>query len=369
MSTTGSAESFSTGAPYRSTNGDDYFARSGECFALPIEPAVGRVGVVARRFQLSVPKRRGDDDPWFRIGSLDVTTTVLAICLNVAVMVVYAVDKASLIRLIMARQLVTNGEVWRLVTWPFATVPTLNAAFMLGFFWFVGRDLEGQFGRVRFAKFLATIAGVVLLLALALDEPLGGFRLIVTAAFIAYIAENPRRPFFFGIPAWILGAVYVGIDVLQFTSDRQSKLIVLLFGAIGTALILLRGYGWGSEVPWVPRVQIPPILGGPVRPGGSPGRSVKGTKTSAAKGPKPAKRRRGSGGATVVTGPWGESGTGSATDAAGASPRLPRTGPVTQADVDLVLDKVAANGLASLTEDERAVLEHASRTLRDRSVD
>ena len=322
---------------------------------------------MARRFQLSVPKRRGDNDPWFRIGSLDVTTTVFAIGLNVAVMVVYAIDKASLFRLVMFRPLVTKGEVWRLFTWPFATVPTLNAAFMLGFFWFVGRDLEGQFGRLRFAKFLTTIAVVVLLLALALDEPLVGFRLIVTAAFIAYIAENPRRPFFFGIPAWILGAVYVGIDVLQYAGDRQTKLIILLFGAIGTALVLLRGYGWGSEVPWVPRVQIPPLLGGPVRPGASPNRSAKSTKANVAKAPK--KKRRATGGATVVTGPLGERGTATATDAAGTGPRLPRTGPVTQADVDLVLDKIAASGLASLTEDERDVLEHASRTLRDRSVD
>ena len=323
---------------------------------------------MARRFQLSVPKRRGDNDPWFRIGSLEVTTTVAAIGLNVAVMVLYAIDKGSLFRLIMDRQLVTTGEVWRLATWPFATVPTLNAAFMLGFFWFVGRDLEGQFGRVRFAKFLTTIAVVILVLALALDVPLIGFRLVVTAAFIGYIAENPRRPFFFGIPAWILGAVYVGIDVLQYTSDRQPKLIVLLFGAIGAALVLLRGYGWGSEVPWVPRVQIPPLFGGPVRPASSPTRPTRDSKTST-KAAKPEKRRRNNAGATVVTGPWGESGSATATDAAATGPRLPRTGPVTQVDVDRVLDKVAATGLASLTDDERGVLEHASRTLRDRSVD
>ncbi len=322
---------------------------------------------MARRFQLSVPKRRADDDPWFRIGTLDVTTTVFLIGLNVVGMLLYAVSKDAFVRLVMLRPLVTNGEVWRLVTWPFATVPNLNAAFMLGFFWFIGRDLEGQFGRVRFAKFIAVIAAITLLVALAVDEPIAGFRLIVTAAFIAFIAENPRRPFFFGIPAWIIGAVYVGIDFLQYLGDRQPRLIILLVAAIGTALILLRGYGWGSEVPWVPQVQIPAILGGPVRPGATSTAKTRPTTGGKTKTAKPDKGRRNSG--TVVTGPWGERGTGTATGAAADAPRLPRTGPVTQADVDLVLDKVAASGLASLTDDERAVLEHASRTLRDRSTE
>jgi membrane associated rhomboid family serine protease len=279
---------------------------------------------VARRFQLSVPKRRADDDPWFRIGTLDVTTTVFVIGLNILVMFLYAISNTFFYRLVMVRPLVTNGEVWRLVTWPFATVPNINSAFMLALLWFVGRDLEPQFGRVRFAKFLVSIAATLLVIALVVDVGLGGSRLIVTAVFIAFIAEHPRMPFFFGIPAWILGVVYVGLDVIQYTGDRQPKLVVLLLGGIAAALLLLRGYGWGSEVPWVPRVQIPAILGGPVRPGSA--RSPKPAKTRPTK-TKADKGRRDSG--TVVTGPWGERGTGTATGAAADAPRLPRTGPVT----------------------------------------
>ncbi|MEY4606551.1 MAG: hypothetical protein RLY45_1311, partial [Actinomycetota bacterium] len=32
---------------------------------------------MAGRFSLSFPGRRDEDDPWFRIGNLDVTTSVL----------------------------------------------------------------------------------------------------------------------------------------------------------------------------------------------------------------------------------------------------------------------------------------------------
>ena len=314
---------------------------------------------MARRFPIYVPKRRAEDDPWFRVGSIDVTTTVFVIALNVFVMFLYAISNAFFFRLILFRPLVTNGEVWRLVTWPFATRPDIGAAFTLAFFWFTGREVERLFGRVRYTKFLVTIAAVTTVLGLAVNIPVGGLRFVVLAVFCAFAAENPRMPFFFGIPVWVIALVYVGLDVLQYLGDRQSELLLVMIGAIGTALVLLRGYGWGSEVPWVPRVAIPPLLGGPTNPTKRPNSG--GTRKRA---PKTGRGR--SGGGSVVTGPWGEKGTGTATTAADSGPRLPRTGPLSQADVDRVLDKVAATGLNSLTEEERAVLEQASRTLRDR---
>ncbi len=318
---------------------------------------------MARRFPIYVPKRRAEDDPWFRVGSIDVTTTVFVIALNVFVMFIYAVSNAFFARLILFRPLVTDGEVWRLVTWPFATRPDIGAAFTLAFFWFTGREVERLFGRARFTKFLVTIAVVTTLLALAVNVPVGGLRFVVLAVFCAFAAENPRMPFFFGIPVWVIALVFVGLDVLQYLGDRESELLLVMIGAIATALLLLRGYGWGSEVPWVPRVAIPPLLGGPNNRTKRP--TSGGNRARAPKAGRGRKGRDGDG--SVVAGPWGEKGTGTATTAADAGPRLPRTGPLSQADVDRVLDKVAATGLNSLTEDERAVLEQASRTLRDRS--
>ena len=318
---------------------------------------------MARRFPIYVPKRRAEDDPWFRVGTVDVTTTVFVIALNVFVMFIYAVSNAFFFRLILFRPLVTDGEVWRLITWPFATRPDIGAAFTLAFFWFTGREVERLFGRIRYTKFLVTIGLVTTALALAVNVPVGGLRFVVLAVFCAFAAENPRMPFFFGIPVWVIALVYVGLDVLQYLGDRESELLLVMIGAIATALLLLRGYGWGSEVPWVPRVAIPPLLGGPSNRTGRPASAGK-----RAQSPKASRGRKGrDGGGSVVTGPWGEKGTGTATNEADSGPRLPRTGPLSQADVDRVLDKVAATGLSSLTEDERAVLEQASRTLRDRS--
>ena len=47
-------------------------------------PSAGRPDTVAAmpgRFSISVPERRGPSDPWFRIGTLDVTTTVFVVIL------------------------------------------------------------------------------------------------------------------------------------------------------------------------------------------------------------------------------------------------------------------------------------------------
>ncbi len=326
---------------------------------------------MANRFQINVPKRRAADDPWFRVGNIDVTTTVFVIGLNVVSMFIYAFSRETVGRLAMFRVFVQEGQVWRLVTWPFASTPNFSTAISLLAFWFFGGDIERMFGRVRFAKFLAAIAVIVLLLALALNSALFGARLVGTAVFITYIAENPRRPFFFGIPAWILGCIFVGIEVLQLLGDSQPKEVLLLLAAIGTALILLRGYGWGSEVPWVPKVAIPPAFGGPTGRRPSVGRSADSTARGSGRAPKtrkPKTRKTGSD-SSVVTGPWGERGTGTATTGAAPSTRLGSSGPVSAADVDRVLDKVAATGLASLTADEREILENASKSLRDRGTD
>ena len=45
---------------------------------------------MAGRFSFSVPERRNASDPWFRIGTLDVTTTMLVVLASVATMFVWA---------------------------------------------------------------------------------------------------------------------------------------------------------------------------------------------------------------------------------------------------------------------------------------
>ena len=75
------------------------------------------------RFNLSFPGRRDHDDPWFRVGTVDVTTAVLVPALCVLSMLIWAVDPSLLAHLDLWPPDVRNGQVWRIVTWPLANEP------------------------------------------------------------------------------------------------------------------------------------------------------------------------------------------------------------------------------------------------------
>ena len=299
------------------------------------------------RFQFSVPPRRGPDDGWFRVGTFEVGTAVLVVGLGVLSMFVYAIDKTFLRHLwllpdrivvgpVVVENGVRQGQLWRLVTWPLVNEPSLTAVIILAIFWFFGRDLERAMGRVRFSWFvllLVVVPGVIAtglaLLFSGLNDSAAGLRFVELGVFVAYIVRNPQARFFFGIPGWVIAAVFVGIDLLQFVGDRLWFSVLLEVTSIATALLGLRAMGFAEEAPWIPRLPLPAGRGG-----GGPA-------------PKP-KRRRSEGGSTVVTGPW-----------SGSVPDF-----VDQEEIDRLLDKVAATGLASLTKEERGRLEAASRRKR-----
>ena len=101
---------------------------------------------MAGRFSFSVPGRRNAGDPWFRIGTLDVSTTVLVVLGCVASMFVWAIDPAILNNFILWPPAVREGELWRLFTWPFANEPSLWTVITLAIFWYFGREIEGLLG-------------------------------------------------------------------------------------------------------------------------------------------------------------------------------------------------------------------------------
>ena len=125
------------------------------------------------RFQFSVPRRRGPDDGWFRVGTFDVGTTILVVALGVVSFFVYAIDQTLLGRLWLVPDRVVlykggpveagvrHGQIWRLVTWPLVNEPSLSAVIIMAIFWWFGRDLERAMGRVKFTNkiFLDAIEG------------------------------------------------------------------------------------------------------------------------------------------------------------------------------------------------------------------
>ena len=214
---------------------------------------------MAGRFSFSVPERRGTSDPWFRIGTLDITTTMLVVIASVASMFLWAFQKDHQAHryLWLLPDEVKNGEIWRLVTWPIANEPTIWTVITIAIFWYFGREIEGLLGRTRFAIMLILLAVVPGLVATALG--VGDYSLVAIelAVFLVFIAEYPFARFFFGIPAWALGAVFVGIEVLQLLGERNEKGIVFLFVSIATAALSARAMGLAQSLPWIPKIPIP----------------------------------------------------------------------------------------------------------------
>jgi Family of unknown function (DUF6576) len=277
-----------------------------------------------------MPGRRGPGDPWFRIGTLEVTTTVLVVILGVIFMFLYAASPSSIKPLILYPDKVRQGQVWRIVSWPLYNPPDIWAAITLFFFWYIGRQVEEFMGRARFAWLLFLLALIPGLVAVGLSTPTASLGFVELAVFVVFCCEYPHARFFFGIPAWVLAVVFVGIQVLQLTGARAGASLIFLFTVLAVGMLTTKAFGHAAEVPWIPRIPI----GAPRPPG--PGRAAR---------PK----RRKSSGPTVVSGPW-----------VGAVQQ-----PLEQREIDALLDKIAQSGLDSLTPHERRRLDEVSRRWRD----
>lgn len=324
--------------------------------------------------------RRGPGDPWFTIGSVDVTTSVLIPLLVVVVWVAAAVDLSILKAVWLSRQSYQSGFVWQLFTWPFADIASVRTAIGLFFFWSFGRVLEQPLGPGRFLRFLAIGTVVTGLIALVLDRlassdrlgsllgaasenpVLAGPRLPAIAVAVCVAVEYPNIRAFFGIPIRALVAVFIAIDLLQALTYRDWLSMVHIVIAVTVFAIVMTAFGLGNELPsWVPRIRLPQWATG------LPSYRRPATANKANKGPGLWSRFRGRGkgeGGSVVTGPWGEQGTGTASTSATST----RPTSMTRADreeVDSLLDKIAQSGMGSLSSDERSRLEEASRRLRE----
>lgn len=197
---------------------------------------------------MSSPWPKSNAASWFRIGRLEVTTVVFAIMLTIASWVAWVVNPAMALALAFVPEPTLAGEVWRLLTWPLAGgLPSFFGVLNLFFFWYVGTELEGQIGRRRMAWFLGgvwlalTAAAVLVGLVAPSEVALAGVDLIEFAVLLVWVAENPRRPMFFNVPAWVLGAVLLGIEVLLLMAARGwGTLLSLLLGLVGVAVAAKR---------------------------------------------------------------------------------------------------------------------------------
>jgi len=187
-------------------------------------------------------------DPWFRIGRLEVTTTVFVLLVAAVSIVVYAVEpggKPIMSRLALWPESVAAGEAWRNVTWPFSVLSFSIWMFLtLLFFWWFGSDAERQLGRGRFALLILCSTVVMGLSAYALgtlmnrSETFTELQLLSLVLFFLYCLEHPNAPFFFGIRLWVIGVVIAAINVIgEVAARRWVHLLTLVIGTAVTAII------------------------------------------------------------------------------------------------------------------------------------
>jgi membrane associated rhomboid family serine protease len=297
---------------------------------------------VSDRFRFS-RSGRGETDPWFRIGTLDVGTVMLVVLLSVVSLVVFAVeplDKPVMRALWTDIDPVLHGQVWRVVTWPFSNPGvSIWTAANIFFFYYFGIELESHIGKTRFAWLFVGIAVVealvVVLLGLAFavgSYPLATLAIPQFAVLLIYIAEWPHRRFFFGIPAWLIGLVLVGIQLIQYLGYRDFFGLVTFVVGLALCAVVARSVGLLTDYAWLPGVRVP----------------------HRRRKPRSRGRGKGSSGPTVVAGPW----SGSATP----EPPVSRD----QQQLDALLDKISEHGMDSLSDRERQELLELRERLRKR---
>ncbi len=307
-----------------------------------------------------------DDDRagWFRLGQVEVTTTNLVLLVWVVTLFVWAaepVDKPISQGMALIPDEVAAGEVWRLFTWPWS-----HAGFGLwdiigaAIFWLFGTELERQVGRRRFTWLIGSsvliIGGVATVLGLLLsrDTVISDLALLQLVVLLLYIAEHPTRPFFFNIPAWVIGAVIVALEVVNDVAFREWVRLLTVFVAAGLIALVARKIDLLSQYERVPDLHLP--------------RRKRKGETSA-----PGRRR--GGGPAAASGPaagapkkpgslWGRKAENEPAEIV-QMPTRPRPVPVdasardVSADdlaLDALLDKIADGGMDSLTDAERASL-------------
>ena len=273
--------------------------------------------------------------PWFHVGKVPVTSTVLLVGVFTLSMVLVAVlQGAGADRLLSALPLVTpavwHGQVWRLLTWPLVNVPSIWFVLsMLMLYWF-GREVERVLGRVGLLRFAGGVAAALVLVTLVLPGgTLAGSDLLGFGIFLAFAIMHPGVPtILFGLPMKWVALILIGIQALQCLAIRNWAGLVQLATLCAASAVALKAMGSASTLPWlrIPVVRIRRRPASPAGPGGGQRQERQG---------RPA----------------------------GAGPRE-FVSP--EPEIDRLLDKVAAHGLHSLTDAERRVLAEASERYQRR---
>ncbi len=210
------------------------------------------------------------DDPWFRIGNYGVSTTTFVVGVGVLSMIVWAAEGAygPLFRhLVLLSEgfgygSAAQGQLWRLLTWPIPNEPSIWTIILFAIFYMLGNQLERLLGRWRFALFLIALtlvpAAVVTVLEVvaAIDGVVAGLRMVEVGVLVAFAAHYSQARFWPGIPGWVIAVVIVGLDALQAIGARDEYQLVVLVSTVAVALLGIRGFGYATQLTWVPKISL-----------------------------------------------------------------------------------------------------------------
>jgi hypothetical protein len=293
--------------------------------------------------------RRRPNDGWFRAGNYDVTTTDILCALSVLSMFLWGLFRSAWDRLWFAPVLVRDFEVWRLVTWPVATEPAIWPLLGIVFFWLFGQQLESLFGRGKFLVWvlaLTIVPALILTVLGPLDDSFDfmiqfGLSNLFLGGIWVYAATYPGVKWFEVIPLWALAAIFTVLNLLQFRGIGANGQVVFLLVSVAVALVAGRSLGLATGWP-IPHLPLDGV-------------ASSGSRKRKPKPPRSAGSSRSSG---VVQGPW--------KNAPAPMPPPSTPSPADQIELDALLDKIGANGMDSLTGDEKKRLNDLSKRLRNR---
>ena len=163
-------------------------------------------------------------------------------------------------------------EVWRLVTYGFLHFGITHIFFNMYALWLFGMDIEARYGKAEFLRFYVAalaIAGLVWLIAeaafsgMASNAVLIGASGAITGVMILYVLHFPERTLMFWgvvpIKVWVLGALYVGLDVLGSLNRSDQVAHVAHLGGAGFGFLYVRQrLNLGR---WVPSEAIKTLVG------------------------------------------------------------------------------------------------------------
>lgn len=284
------------------------------------------------------------DDPWFRIGNFDVTTTAFMVGAGFIWLFIWTAEGGLgplSSALVFNTDDVLGGQIWRIVTWPLPNGPGIWPVLTLIILFMLGTQLESRMGRRPYTFLIGALVLIPALVStvFGLITPFGGvysWNFVEIGVLIAFAAAFPTARFFFGIPAWALVGFFIGIQLLVLITERDTGGLIFFVVLVAVALIGVRSLGFADEVEWIPSIALPASL---------TGQTSRPTKAAKTKRSSRASKSH----LTAVPSP---------TDKVNEA--------LNDREIDELLDQVSADGIDSLTKTQRKRLEEHSKRLRKR---